>query len=221
MSVTNAVKRVRTGPERMSPAAMGDVRGASRGGLQKLKGRKRICRVALVIDGLSVVIANSAVEARFPGGLTAYARAAPDSSFSTDGRICGVRFSSEADARGFVERLARHGFPAPWSGPCDVALIAVHVSALYPCEWLDLTLQRVQSGDGRRYLATVARLRGDCSTPVEVPDGWQPAALHRLTASDLPAEYQLVDASREHREQVETYRHRPSGRLVRISRPAE
>jgi hypothetical protein len=176
--------------------------------------------VALVIDALSVVMPNTAVEERFPGGLAAYQRTCSNDTFSTDGGICRVAFSAEADARAFVGELTRHGFAAPWSGQCsDVALVAPHVNLLYPCKWLETGLEAVAAADGRHYSALVVRLRGDDSTRITIPGEWQPGTLHRLTATDIRSDYELVEVRRDGGQRLETYRHRESGRLVHIGRP--
>jgi len=177
--------------------------------------------VPLVIDGVSVVVPTAVADDRFPGGMTAYQRVWPCSTFCTDGRICRVAFTGETEARAFVEELARDGFVAPWSGrTADVALVAFHVNFLYPCEWLELELQTVLADDGRRYSAPVVRLRGDESTRVAAPSGWQPGPLHRLTPAGAASDFELVESRRDGAEEIETYRNRETGQVIRIAKPA-
>ena len=107
--------------------------------MQKPPTHCRMPPVPVVIDGVSLIIQNTGVERRFPGGIVAYERACPNATYCSDGEICRVAFTVEAEGRSFAGGLTRHGFVNPWSAErSDVAVAALHVNLLFPCDWLEI-----------------------------------------------------------------------------------
>jgi len=176
--------------------------------------------MALVISGVSVVISNAIVEARFPGGVAAYERECPNATYCSDGQISRVAFMAEADAKAFTEGLTRYGIIGPWSGgSSNIAIIAQHFNSLHPGDWLEIDLRTIVAADGRQFGATLAWLRGTNPTTVAVPPGWNPEGMHMLTFTDLRNSYEFVNVERGDGGSVETYRHRETGQLIHIGRP--
>ena len=61
--------------------------------------------MAVLIEGLSVVIRVDAINARYPGGWEAFAANAPNASVCWDGELARAGFMMPRDARAYVESL--------------------------------------------------------------------------------------------------------------------
>jgi hypothetical protein len=69
--------------------------------------------MGVLIEAITVVIRNAAVEARVAGGLQELQRRCPNATFCTDGEICRAGFMTSGDARSYVEGLKSLGITMP------------------------------------------------------------------------------------------------------------
>src|SRR5947209_1988677 len=98
--------------------------------------------MAILIEGFSVVVRNSTVAAKYPGGMDAYQRDCPNATFCADDHLCRIGFMMPGDAEVFVAELAAKGFtPFRDNAAKDVALVSQRDGLLRPCRWLQLGQQ--------------------------------------------------------------------------------
>ena len=163
------------------------------------------------------------LNARFPGGLAAFEQHAPNSTYRSDGAIAAISFMVAADAWLFVRSLTAHGLGDPSTTPSpDVAVVAEHAGFLAPCDWLNIDLATFNLPDGRPFAAAMAWVGETRPTTFTAPAGWTPRTMKMIGEDDLRQNYELVkvDRSRESKGATVTYRHRETGQLVHIGRPA-
>ena len=110
----------------------------------------------------SIVIRNSSIAARFPGGMRGYAEACPNASFCTDGKLARVGFMAFDDADAYVASLRNLGFVVSEDpAASEIALLRQDKGHLLPCAWLEFGHM-----DGR----PVAWLAGTEPTSAFIPD---------------------------------------------------
>jgi len=122
----------------------------------------------------------------------------------------------ESDSVAYVEDLKDYGFRGPSSTESpEVAVVDQNRGFLLPCDWLEVDLWPIATADGRRFGVTVAWLRGEAPTTLAAPPGWIPGGMdERVPADEFEKKYEFVEA----RDNVETYRHRDTGKVVYVGR---
>jgi hypothetical protein len=166
--------------------------------------------MAVSAEAISVVVRNATIEARFPGGMPAFARSCPNQTFCTDGTISRVGFMAQSDAETFINRLRAAGLePSSVGVVNEIALVIAEHGFFDSCSWLQFGLF-----DGH----PAVWLAGADRDSLFVPQG-------ELNSSSGPP--MLVEAFREHFEfiglkskgKVEVYRHKTTGELRYVGRP--
>ena len=178
--------------------------------------------MAVVIEATTVVILTAALERRFPGGVAAFAQQAPNSTFHSDGQLAAVSFSTTADTKLVVGALTKHGFPDPWKVPAaEICIVDQSAGILTQCDWLKVDLRALTTVEGERCGITMAWI-GDDPGALAVPTGWSPRRIEQVSTEDLERNYELVKTDRidDAGGTVTAYRHRVTGRVLYIGRPA-
>ena len=164
--------------------------------------------MAVYCAAFSVIVRNSTLEARYPGGVRAFGLSRPNETFCTDGTITRVGFMVESDARSFVAQLAAVGIVL--FGSEATAEVAVTVGAqgfLYPCDWLQLGLF-----DGRPATWLAGTDRGNLF--MSQLDCEHNSSIQMLSNKELRESYDFVGVKNG----VESYRHKKGGELLYIGR---
>ena len=177
--------------------------------------------MAILIEGVTVVVPVVSLHTRFPGGLSAFEQQAPNATYRSDGIVAGISFMVLADAWVFVRTLVGHGFVDPSATrSSDVAVVDQQAGFLAPCDWLNMDITTCNLPDGSPFPAVIVWMGATRPTTFAAPDGWSPRTMVRIADDDLEKNYELVKVDRhpEGRGAVVAYRHRETGRMG--SRPA-
>jgi hypothetical protein len=59
--------------------------------------------MAIAFAGYAVVVKHTSLERLFPGGVAAYSARAPNSTYMSDGKICGISFMVLDDATAWTK----------------------------------------------------------------------------------------------------------------------
>ena len=178
--------------------------------------------MAILIEATTVVIAIAALERRFPGGAAAFAAQCTNDTYRSDGKIAAVSFMVLDDAKLLVDALSKYGFSDPGSSRSeDIAVVVQGEGLLAPCGWLKVDLRPITCSDGATAGATVAWTGDEEPSTIAVHDGWRPHAYTQVSVADLNQNYDVVEV-RTHDDggAVTSYRHRLTGRLLHVGRPA-
>jgi hypothetical protein len=179
--------------------------------------------MAILIDAVTVVVTIPSLNEHYPGGLDAFTQHAPNGTCRSDGAIAGISFMVPADAWRFVRSLTQHGFVDPSTTPsADVAVVEQQAGLLAPCDWLNLDLTRINLPHGRPFAAAIAWVGATRPTTFAAFEGWTPGTMQPIADDDLKHNYELVKVDRpsEGNGALVTYRHRETGQLIYIDRPA-
>jgi hypothetical protein len=137
--------------------------------------------MAILIEGVTVVVPIASLHARFPGGLSAFEQQAPNATYRSDGIVAGISFMVLADAWVFVRTLVRHGFVDPSATrSSDVAVVEQQDGFLAPCDWLNMDLTTCNLPDGSPFPAVIAWMGATRPTTFAAPDGWSPRTMVRI-----------------------------------------
>lgn len=121
--------------------------------------------MSVLIEAISVVVPNTTLAARYPGGVTGYAADCPNHTFCSDGRLARVGFLSPRDVRFFVDMLESHGLV----GRLDVAIVDQNQGPDPCCLWLDFG----HRPDGTAHCWPA----GEPTGRLAVPHDWEPGLL--------------------------------------------
>jgi hypothetical protein len=125
--------------------------------------------MAVLVEGISVIVRRWDVNRRYPGGFRAYRAEWNHSSLCTDGRLVRAGFGTADEALAFVARLQSVGFVSVSEGrSIDSCLVDQRQGMVYRADWLDIFRFPYQTGS-----LTLASLAGDDSARVAVPKGWR------------------------------------------------
>jgi tetratricopeptide (TPR) repeat protein len=165
--------------------------------------------MAVLIEAFSVVVRNSSLAARYPGGVEGYWRDCPNNTFCADDHLSRVGFMVQGDADVFVAQLAAKGLMPFRNGAAeDVALVSPRDGLLRPCDWLEL---------GRWGKATIAWLAGTKRGDLHAPSGWNAdRSVQYLTAEEAKERLEFVRSEGN----VDVYRDRTTGQEYYVGRTA-
>jgi hypothetical protein len=178
--------------------------------------------MAVIIEGTTVVVLNTALERRYPGGLAALRQGPPNGTFHTDGTVACVSFMTSVDARTYARVLANSGLADPWNSlSAEMAVVDQSEGFLAPCDWLKLDLRTVEDANGRLVPVTVAWVGEEPGDAFRAPRGWRPRTMERVSNEELERDYEVTKISRDEsgKGEVVAYRHRTTGRALHIGRP--
>src|SRR5262245_6616182 len=178
--------------------------------------------MAMACAGYAVVVKHTSLERLFPGGVAAYRAQAPNSTYMSDGNICGISFMVLDDATAWTKRLVACGLSDPLdaSSP-DVAIVDATARCLTQNDWLNVGLRPVADAAGRTIEIPLAWDVDETLIEFSPPPGWQPATLHTVDLREFQQDYELVNVNQVSGSgAVVAYRHRRTGLIVYVGRPA-
>ena len=127
--------------------------------------------MAVLVEGISVVICVDSIKARYPGGWEAFAANAPNATLCWDGELARVGFMSPGDTKAFVEALEDLGLTYLDGGTArDMLVVDQQRGPTAPCDKIECGYQYLEDDPERRVLT--ARLKGSKQELVYTPDEW-------------------------------------------------
>ncbi len=122
--------------------------------------------MSVLIEGISVVVKNTTLEAKYPGGVSAYEAASPNRTYCSDAFLSRVGFMSPDDVKHLIDGLLKFGFEFIQHGQArDVAVVDQRQGVTVDCSWLQFA--RHPKGHAFAWLAD--KEPGDLA----VPQGWE------------------------------------------------
>ena len=128
--------------------------------------------MAVLIEGLSVVIRRSAIDGRFQGGWEALLAQLPQQTLCDDGEIARVGFTDSEQCQQFVVALMEAGleYADEVNGMAkDFAVVDQRAGITTLCDWLDYG--HVTIDDGHAMVAA-CRLLESTSHEIVTPRDW-------------------------------------------------
>lgn len=166
--------------------------------------------MAILIEAFSVVVRNSTLAAKYPGGVEGYRQDCPNGSFCADEYLSRVGFMARSDADAFVAQLAAKGLtPYRRDAAEDVALVIPPDLPLRPCAGLEF---------GRWGQAVIAWLAGTNRGDLHAPANWsaERSALQQMSPEEVKRRLEFVRSEGG----VDVYRDRTTGQEYYVGRVA-
>lgn len=127
--------------------------------------------MAVLIEGISVVIRVEAIAKSYEGGIATFKADVPNGTMCADGQLVRVGFMHPDDARTYVELLESRGLT--WKaqhGVVDLVVCDQREGFLQQCEWASVG-HTYLDGDPQRTIA-VCLGQPDGNQKVFLPEGW-------------------------------------------------
>lgn len=176
--------------------------------------------MAVLIEGISVVIRCRSIVEKASGGVAEFMRALPNKTLRSDGELACVHFMTPDATRSYVELLGKTGlvYRGPDDLPVDVVVVDQHHGPMVHCDWLDFG--RADWANDPRQPVAVCCARPTNNAGVVAPEGWSYAgsltANGKFVAGDeIPSNLEFV----RHEEGVDVLRDRDTGQQFFVPRP--
>jgi hypothetical protein len=127
------------------------------------------CAMAVLIEGISVLVRTSAIHDRYPGGWAAFAAQVPNQSLCSDNELARVGFMTPADCASFIGDLERVGILHLKDGKSQDIVVADQMRGFTnPCEWAEFGSIEMNP----RQRVSAAQLKDTTRKQIFCPDGW-------------------------------------------------
>lgn len=121
--------------------------------------------VAVLIEGISVVVRREAIERSYPGGMVQYEADCPNQTFCADEHLARIGLMSPYDVQRWVTELTEKGLVfLQDKRAIEIAVVDQTTGPTTPCDWLEFG----NHDDGY----VVAWLASTQPILVSVPVGW-------------------------------------------------
>lgn len=168
--------------------------------------------MAILIEGISVVVRRAAVGHAYPGGWEAFVEAAPGQAFCADDELACVGFEATDDAEAYCNDLAAAGLSFGDGGAAvDVAVVDQFEGMIIETDWLECARLDFDAAGHEiavcwlyegPHIPGEIHLDGD-EIEVAIPEGWTYETSMSATARFIPED--------EVAERLEFVRHDPRG----------
>ena len=127
--------------------------------------------MAVLIEGISVVIRADVLLAKFPGGWDAFMEIVPNQTLCADNEIIRVGFMTPQDVKAFTDKLNEFGIAfLPTSNSTDVVVVDQMRGPTTQCSWLEFGHINLDADSHR---VAVCRLAGSQNMEMNAPTNWK------------------------------------------------
>src|SRR4051812_14093014 len=124
--------------------------------------------MAVLVEGISVIVLRARVESRYPGGWAGFVSDCPNATLCADSNLARVGFMTSADVQVWIDRLVDGGLEFLRDGVAvDIGVVDQLAGVTVNCSWLEVGTVDVPDGAVR-----ACRLVGDTVNTLFTPDGW-------------------------------------------------
>ncbi len=128
--------------------------------------------MAVLVEGISVIVRLDRLQERYPGGREAFERRVPNNTFCCDDELARVGFVDPSEVRNFVDHLAESGLRYIVDGEAQDLVVADQQKGFMAlCDWAECVIIEL-AGDPIKRVAC-CKLKGSESTEFALPDEWQ------------------------------------------------
>jgi hypothetical protein len=135
--------------------------------------------MAVLVEGISVVVRRDAIEAKIDGGWQAFQELVPNQTLCTDGQLASVSFMSPIDVENFCQSLKQVGLLFTKKGtPHDFAVVGMDTGPTAATPWIEYLGKSKERKVSCCWLFEGERDKGfgtympSLSIDVAVPIGW-------------------------------------------------
>lgn len=128
--------------------------------------------MAILIEGISVVILCRSIIEKVPGGVVEFTNLVPNGTLCSDGELACVSFMTPLDTRNFVEALNRVGliYRGSDGAAIDIVVVDQQSGPVVSCEWVDFG-RADWNNDPSQVVAVCCAWRTK-NIGIVAPEGW-------------------------------------------------
>ena len=173
--------------------------------------------MAVLIEGISVVVRAKSMLDTFGGDWEAVKKVIPNRTLCCDTELVRVGFITPVDVEAFVNLLQTHDLRFMEEGTCiDIAVVDQMFGVINRCDWIDFSLYEIAPGQ----FVAACRLSGSKFDGVQVPDGWSYSRSLSRTSMFVPSgQMEKTMKFLRHEGGVDVYENLMTGREVYVGRP--
>jgi len=177
--------------------------------------------MAVLVEGISVIIRRKAIEEKFSGGWEAFVDDVPNQTLCADDELARVGFMSPADVKAYVGHLEEFGLCYLSQGRAVDLVVGDQLQGpATPCDWGQFGHVNVGGDPSQRVAA--CRTVGSTVKMLISPDGWQYEGSPSQSFGFVPGahpENGLMFLRRENN--VDVYHNSLTGREMYVGRTAK
>jgi hypothetical protein len=145
--------------------------------------------MALLAEGISVVIKRVAIDKMYPGGWDAFVKDAPNKTLCYDDNIVRVGFMTPLDVGDYIDHLEGYGFQHMLNeNAADMVVVDQLQGLCEKCNWLEVIYFFIDDDPKKR--VTACQIIGDDNKDMYSPDNWD-------FESSLSNQYAFVPCGQE------------------------
>lgn len=127
--------------------------------------------MAILIEGVCVVVRRPAIDLRFPGGWPGFVETAPEGALCADRDLARLSFMDPKDMADFIRSLEALGFAFMEDGEAvDLVVVDQTKGIAGLCDWAEFGLVALGGDPSKRVAA--CRSVGTEEKVLMTPDGW-------------------------------------------------
>ena len=128
--------------------------------------------MAVLVEGISVIIRRKAIEEKFPGGWEAFVEDVPNETLCADDELARVGFMSHGDVKAYVQHLEKFGICYLSQGRAVDLVVGDQLQGpAAPCDWGQFG--HVNIGEDPHQRVAACRAVGSTLNMLIHPDRWQ------------------------------------------------
>ena len=174
--------------------------------------------MAVLVEGISVIIKKEAIIARYPGGWDELKDNPPNKTLCADNELVRIGFMTPDDAHAYVESLAQYGILHREDGKAvDIVVADQKRGFTSQCDWAEFG-NIDWHNDPNMMVSVCRRIPSKCNQLL-TPDGWQYD--NSLSANFKHIETRWVSEFMDflrHENGIDVYRDLETGKEVYVGR---
>lgn len=128
--------------------------------------------MAILAEGISVVVKVSAIKEKISGAWECFVKLVPNETLCSDNEITRVGFMSPDDVKHFIDRLVENGLTFQSKNQAeDIAVVDQVRGPTIECEWLEFG--RIDLDNDPNMRVAACRKVGSIENQIFLPDGWE------------------------------------------------
>jgi tetratricopeptide repeat protein len=128
--------------------------------------------MAVLIEGISVLVRVSAIASKFAGGIGAFGNLVRNATYCADDDLARVGFMTPSDTGSFIEQLVRRGLThLSHDAAADIVVVDQLQGPLSACSWVEFG-HVFLDGEKKQRIA-ICRITGSADGKVAMPIGWR------------------------------------------------
>lgn len=126
--------------------------------------------MAVLIEGISVVIKTDSIASKYPGGIESFKNGVPNRTLCMDSKIARVGFMAPDDVGTYISLLTENGLEFILNGKCvDIVVVDQQRGPTAKCDWIEFG--RIDLKEGQQ--CSACRMINDGLQTLMTPEGWR------------------------------------------------